>query len=95
MQTQERRSANRYPSSSRGYVVLNGIDLDLKMRDISSCGALIELPSCHPIREGVALNLHLDNGHIKTAIVRRTANCGDHTLLALQFEERLPETVIH
>ena len=95
MPIQERRSATRYFSSSKGYVILNGVDLDLETHDISSCGALIALESRHAIREGVKLCVHLDIGHVGTAVVRRATLTGDRTMLALQFEERLPETLIH
>lgn len=93
MHVQERRSANRYLSSSKGYVILNGVDLDLKAHDISSGGALVEFASRYAIREGAKLRIHLDIGYAGTAVVCRTVAHDDRVLFALQFEESLPETV--
>ena len=91
MHVQERRSATRHLSSSEGYVILNGIDLDLKAHDISSGGALVELPSRCSIREGLKLSVHLDIGYVGTAVVCRAS--ANHALFALKFEYVLPETL--
>ena len=93
MHIPERRSARRHPSSSRGYVILNGVDLDLRTHDISSGGALVEFTSSCSIREGLKLSVHLDIGYVGTAVVCRAVADNDRALFALKFEERLPETI--
>jgi len=94
MHTQERRSTNRLPSTAKGYVILNGVDLDLRAHDISSAGVLVEFSSSCSIREGVKLRVHLDIGYVGTAIVCRTIISDERILCALQFEEQLPATII-
>lgn len=93
MHVQERRNTNRYLSSAKGYVILNGVDLDLKAHDISSGGALVEFTSRCVIREGAKLRIHLDIGYVGTAVVCRAVCENNRALFALQFEELLPETV--
>ena len=95
MHDQERRSAARRPLSSQGYIVFNGIDLDLETHDISCSGVLIRLDSRHGIGTGTTLRIHLDIGHVGSAVVCRTANNGEATLLALKFEEPLPAAILH
>ncbi len=93
MHVQERRNANRQLTSSKGYVILNGVDLDLRTHDISSGGALVEFSSRCSVREGLKLRVHLDIGYVGTATVCRTVIDNERALIALKFEEYLPETV--
>lgn len=93
MHVQERRGARRYPSSLKGYVIVNGIDLDLRTHDISLTGALVEFSSLCSIRTGLKLRVHLDIGYIGTAVVCRSVADNDRALFAIAFEEPLPETV--
>lgn len=94
MLIQERRSDSRHLSSAKGYVILNGVDLDLKAHDISSGGALVEFYSACSIRAGMKFRIHLDIGYVGTAVVCRAIADNGPALFALQFEERLPETVM-
>ena len=93
MHAQERRSTTRSPLASKGYAILNGIDLDLKTHDISPMGALVEFSSHYPIRERTRLRVHLDACLIRMAVVCRVVTDNSSTLFALKFENPLPETV--
>lgn len=92
MHAQERRRASRSPSTSKGYAILNGIDLDIRTHDISPMGALVEFASPYAIREGMKLRVHLDACHVRMAVVCRTTTGNSRTLFALKFESTLPET---
>lgn len=88
MHIQERRSTSRSPSSSKGYAVLNGIDLDLRTHDVSPTGALVELASSYSIREGMKLRIHLNACLVRRAVVCRVVS---GNMLALKFENPIPE----
>ena len=93
MYVQERRSTSRFSSTSKGYAVLNGIDLDLKTHDVSPQGALVEFASHYSIREGMRLRIHLNNYLVRMAVVCRIVTGNSRTLFALKFEIPLPEAV--
>ncbi|MBI3903192.1 MAG: PilZ domain-containing protein [Nitrosomonadales bacterium] len=93
MQIQERRSAKRYPSVSKGYVILNGVDLDLNIRNISTAGILIALSSPCVFQNGAKLCIHLDIGHVGTAVVCRSETLDNQNLVALKFEVALPVSI--
>ena len=93
MHVQERRSTSRLPLTSKGYAILNGIDLDLKTHDISPKGALVEFASHYSIREGMKLRVHLDACLVRMAVVCRIVTGNSRTLFALKFETPLPEAV--
>ena len=93
MHIQERRSTSRLPLSSKGYAILNGIDLDLKTHDVSTKGALVEFFAPYSIRKGVKLRVHLNPGFIGMAVVCRVIPGNGRILLALEFDTPLPEAV--
>lgn len=92
MHAQERRRTSRFPSTSKGYAILNGIDLDMRAHDISPMGALVEFASHYSIREGTRLRIHIDACLIRMAVVCRIVTVNSRTLFALKFENTLPET---
>lgn len=93
MHIQERRRTSRLPSTSKGYAIINGIDLDIRTHDISPMGALVEFASHYSIREGMKLRVHLDACHARMAVVCRIVADNSRTLFALKFENTLPEAV--
>lgn len=87
MYAQERRAFRRIPFGSKGCVILNGVDVDIKTHDISLGGALVEFDAtCTHITEGMKLRVYLNAGFIGRAIVCRMIASKNCVLCGLKFD---------
>lgn len=87
MYAQERRASRRIPFSSRGCVILNGVDVDIRTHDISLGGALVEFDTAFPpVTEGMKLRVYLNAGFIGRAIVCRIIASRNCMLCGLKFD---------
>jgi hypothetical protein len=87
MYAQERRTSRRIPLSSKGCVIINGVDVDIRTHDLSLGGALVEFDAAFPpVTEGMKLRVYLNAGFIGRAIVCRTIASKSCTLFGLKFD---------
>ena len=88
MGTTERRSSPRHASNQKGFLVLNGMDIDLHMHNLSSGGGLLECLSPRTPAEGDEFRIYLDSGYVGNAIVCRRE---EDFRVAVKLKELLPE----
>lgn len=87
MNVLDRRNYSRLPFSSKGCVIVDGVDVDIWTHDISHGGALVEFISAFAnVTEGMELPVYLNVGFIGKATVCRTVGSNNCVLYGLRFD---------
>jgi len=86
MHTQERRIAKRFLLELSGYAIINGSNVDLKTRDISQGGALVEFVTHVSFRKGMKVLVRLGIGFMGRAVICRRDASNNSVLYSIQFD---------